>query len=75
MQALILAMTITLAARLRFAFQPSDRLSMDLSFNYSESEVATGPYQSKSTLAVAMDHDGNPATDPETHQRNQHTQR
>ncbi|MEL0088410.1 MAG: TonB-dependent receptor, partial [Halieaceae bacterium] len=55
----------TLAARLRFAFQPSDRLSMDLSFNYSESEVATGPYQSKSTLAIAMDHDGNPATDPE----------
>ena len=41
----------TLAARLKFAFQPSD-LRMDLSFSYSDSEVATGPYQSKSTIGM-----------------------
>ena len=55
----------TLAARLKFAFQPSDNLRMDLSFNYSESEVATGPYQSKSTIGIAQDHDSNPDTPPE----------
>ena len=55
----------TMAARLRFAFQPSDDLRMDLSFNYSDSEVSTGPYQSKSTLGIAQDHDNNPDTPPE----------
>ncbi|MCH1492779.1 MAG: TonB-dependent receptor [Luminiphilus sp.] len=55
----------TLAARVRFAFQPTDNLRMDLSFNYSESEVATGPYQSKSTVGIAQDHDNNPDTPPE----------
>lgn len=55
----------TIAARVRLAFEPNDRLRMDLSFNYSDSEVATGPYQSKSTFAIAQDHDGNPDTPPE----------
>ena len=53
------------AARLRLAFQPNDQLRMDLSLNYSESEVATGPYQSKSTLGIVQDHDGNPNTPAE----------
>ena len=55
----------TMAARIRLAFKPNDRLRMDLSFNYSDSEVATGPYQSKSTFAIAPDHDSNPDTPPE----------
>ena len=55
----------TMAARIRLAFEPNDRLRMDLSFNYSDSEVATGPYQSKSTFAIAQDHDNNPDTPPE----------
>jgi len=55
----------TTAARIRLAFEPNDRLRFDLSLNYSESEVATGPYQSKSTFAIAQDHDNNPATPPE----------
>lgn len=55
----------TFAARLRLAYQASDRLQIDLSINYAESEVATGPYQSKSTLAIAQDHDGDPLTAPE----------
>ena len=55
----------TFAARLRLAYQASDRLQIDLSINYAESEVATGPYQSKSTLAIAQDHDGDPSTPPE----------
>ncbi|EED36152.1 TonB-dependent receptor [Luminiphilus syltensis NOR5-1B] len=49
----------TIAARLRFAFTPSDDLRMDLSFNYSDSEVNTGPYQSKSTLGIATEVNGN----------------
>ena len=48
----------TFAARLRLAYQPSDRLQVDVSINYAESEVATGPYQSKSTLAISQDHYG-----------------
>ena len=55
----------TFAGRVRFAFEPSDKLHMDLSFNFSESEVATGPYQSKSTLGIVQDHDNDPSTDPE----------
>jgi len=55
----------TTAVRLRLAFQPNDQLRMDLSVNYSESEVATGPYQSKSTMGIVQDHDGNPATPAE----------
>ena len=50
----------TMAARLRFAFQPSDNLRMDLSFNYAKSEVATGPYQSKSTVGIVTNVNGSP---------------
>ena len=39
------------------AFQPSDRLRVDASINLSESEVSTGPYQSKPTMAVVRDID------------------
>ena len=42
----------TTSARLSFAFKPSDRVQWDWSFNYSSSDVATGPYQSKSTIGV-----------------------
>ncbi len=55
----------TIAGRLRLAFEPSDSLRIDLSFNYASSEVATGPYQSASTMAIAQDHDNNPNTPPE----------
>ncbi len=48
----------SIAGRLRFAFQPSADLRLDLSLNYAESEVATGPYQSKSTIGVAEEVDG-----------------
>ena len=37
------------------AFQPSDRLRVDASINLSESEVSTGPYQSKPTMAVVRE--------------------
>ena len=42
----------TFAGRLSFAFQPSDDTRIDVSMNYATSEVATGPYQSKSTIGV-----------------------
>lgn len=42
----------TVAARFSFAFKPSDSIRWDWSFNYAKSEVATGPYQSKSTIGV-----------------------
>ena len=48
----------TIAGRLRFAFEPSDTLRMDLSFNYADQEMATGPYQSASTIAVAQEVNG-----------------
>ncbi len=48
----------TQAARFRLAFEPSDTLRMDLSLNYATSEVATGPYQSKSTIGVAQEVNG-----------------
>ncbi|MFZ8887171.1 MAG: TonB-dependent receptor [Steroidobacteraceae bacterium] len=50
----------SIGARVRLAFQPSDELSMDLSFNYSKSEVATGPYQSKSTIGIVQLVNGSP---------------
>jgi iron complex outermembrane receptor protein len=40
------------AARLSFTFRPSDTLEILVSGNYAESEVATGPYQSKSTIGI-----------------------
>ncbi len=42
----------TMAARLTLAFQPSDTLAISLSANYADSEVSTGPYQSKSTIGI-----------------------
>lgn len=45
----------TQAARLSFLFTPSDKLNISLSANYASSEVATGPYQSKSTIGILND--------------------
>ncbi len=42
----------TIAARATFAFRPSDTLEISLSANYADSDVATGPYQSKSTIGI-----------------------
>ena len=42
----------TKAVRLSLAFQPSEKLSIATSFNYAKSEVSTGPYQAKPTIAV-----------------------
>ncbi len=42
----------TLALRGTLDFQISDSLLFRVSANYAESDVATGPYQSKSTIAV-----------------------
>ncbi|MEH6607853.1 MAG: TonB-dependent receptor [Halioglobus sp.] len=42
----------TIAARATMLFRPSDTLDITLSANYADSEVSTGPYQSKSTIAV-----------------------
>ncbi|MFT4822716.1 MAG: iron complex outermembrane receptor protein [Halioglobus sp.] len=42
----------TVAARLTFAFRPSDDLEITLSGNYADTEVSTGPYQSKPTIAI-----------------------
>jgi len=42
----------TKAVRLSLAFQPSDKLSIATSFNYAKSDVSTGPYQAKPTIAV-----------------------
>ena len=42
----------TLAGRLSFSFRPDDDLQFDLSVNIASSDVATGPYQSKSTIGI-----------------------
>lgn len=42
----------TIAGRLSLAIKPSDRMRIDLSANYADTEVSTGPYQSKSTIGV-----------------------
>ncbi len=42
----------TKAGRLSLSFRPTDALLIDLSANYAESDVATGPYQSKSTIGI-----------------------
>ncbi|MFK8021132.1 MAG: TonB-dependent receptor, partial [Pseudomonadales bacterium] len=42
----------TFAGRLSLAFRPSDTLQIDLSVNYAKTDVATGPYQSKSTVGI-----------------------
>ncbi len=45
----------TQAARFSLLFTPSDKLNISVSANYASSEVATGPYQSKSTIGVLND--------------------
>ncbi|VAX07122.1 TonB-dependent receptor [hydrothermal vent metagenome] len=42
----------TFSARSIFLYQPNENLSIRLSGNYSASRLATGPYQSKPTIAV-----------------------
>lgn len=48
----------TIAARLAFAFRPSDAVQIDVSLNHARTDVATGPYQSKSTIGVVQDVNG-----------------
>ena len=45
----------TFAGRGSLLFQPSDTLEINVSANYAKSTVSTGPYQSKSTIAVFND--------------------
>jgi iron complex outermembrane receptor protein len=45
----------TFAGRAILAIRPSDTLEITLSANYADTEVATGPYQSKSTIAIVED--------------------
>lgn len=48
----------TQAARGTLLFQPSDETAVTLSFNWADTEVATGPYQSKPTIGVFDGVDG-----------------
>ena len=45
----------TTVGRLTLSIRPSDRLEITLSGNYADSELSTGPYQSKSTIALIED--------------------
>lgn len=42
----------TIAGRVTLDFTPSDRTLIRVAANYAKSDVATGPYQSKSTLGI-----------------------
>ncbi|MEM8561805.1 MAG: TonB-dependent receptor [Pseudomonadota bacterium] len=42
----------TRAGRVQFAFRPSDTVEIGVAANYAKTDVATGPYQSKSTIGV-----------------------
>ena len=42
----------TIAARATLAFRPSDAMEVTLMANYAKTKVATGPYQSKPTIAI-----------------------
>jgi iron complex outermembrane receptor protein len=42
----------TFAGRATLAFRPSEALEVTLMANYAKTDVATGPYQSKSTIAI-----------------------
>ncbi|QIB67479.1 TonB-dependent receptor [Kineobactrum salinum] len=42
----------TIAGRLSLTFRPSDTLQIDLSVNHAETDVSTGPFQSKPTIGV-----------------------
>ena len=48
----------TVVGRVTLAFRPSDRLEITLSANYADSELSTGPYQSKSTIAMVEEVNG-----------------
>jgi iron complex outermembrane receptor protein len=48
----------TIVGRLTLGFRPSDRLEITLSANYADSELSTGPYQSKSTIAMVEEVNG-----------------
>ncbi len=51
----------TQSARLTLAFQPNDMTEITISGNYSTSEVSTGPYQSKPTIAeIGLNPSGQP---------------
>ena len=51
----------TQAARLTFAFRPSETTEITLSGNYATSELSTGPYQSKPTIAeIGLNPSGQP---------------
>ena len=45
----------TMAGRATLAFKPSDTLEVTLMGSYAKTDVATGPYQSESTIAVVDD--------------------
>ena len=42
----------TLGVRASFLFEPSDKVTVNVSLNVANSDVPTGPYQSKATTAV-----------------------
>ena len=42
----------TFAQRLSLLFRPSDAVQVTVSANHAETDVATGPYQSKSTIGI-----------------------
>jgi len=48
----------TFVGRVTLGFRPSDRLEITLSANYADSELSTGPYQSKSTIAMVEEING-----------------
>ena len=48
----------TTVGRLTLSIRPSDRMEITVSGNYADSELSTGPYQSKSTIALVEDVDG-----------------
>jgi iron complex outermembrane receptor protein len=52
----------TLAARATLMFQPSDAITWTISANAANSDVPTGPYQSKPTIAVYDGTGPDPAT-------------
>ena len=45
----------TTVGRLTLSIRPSDRMEITVSGNYADSELSTGPYQSKSTIALVED--------------------
>ena len=48
----------TIVGRFTLGLRPTDRLEITLSANYADSELSTGPYQSKPTIALVEDING-----------------